>query len=48
MAKIGYIRVSSIGQETARQDQLMRELGVEKVFSEKNPDLHTAPKRNAI
>lgn len=35
MAKIGYIRVSSIGQETARQDQLMRELGVEKVFSEK-------------
>lgn len=35
MAKIGYIRVSSIGQETARQDQLMHELGVEKVFSEK-------------
>lgn len=35
MAKIGYIRVSSIGQETARQDQLMREMGVEKVFSEK-------------
>ena len=35
MAKIGYIRVSSIGQETARQDQLMRDLGVEKVFSEK-------------
>lgn len=35
MAKIGYIRVSSIGQETARQDHLMKELGVEKVFSEK-------------
>ncbi len=35
MAKIGYIRVSSVGQETARQDQLMRDLGVEKVFSEK-------------
>ncbi len=35
MSKIGYIRVSSIGQETARQDQLMKELGVEKIFSEK-------------
>lgn len=35
MAKIGYIRVSSIGQETARQDQLMREMGVDKIFSEK-------------
>ena len=35
MAKIGYVRVSSVGQETARQDQLMRDLGVAKVFSEK-------------
>lgn len=35
MAKIGYIRVSSIGQETARQDQLMQEIGVDKIFSEK-------------
>ena len=35
MAKIGYVRVSSIGQETARQDQLMKDFGVEKVFSEK-------------
>ncbi|MCM1060209.1 MAG: recombinase family protein [Eubacterium sp.] len=35
MSKIGYIRVSSVGQETARQDQLMKDLGVEKVFSEK-------------
>ncbi|MDE7279999.1 MAG: recombinase family protein, partial [Oscillospiraceae bacterium] len=31
----GYIRVFSIGQETERQDQLIRKLGVEKVFSEK-------------
>ncbi|MCM1381412.1 MAG: recombinase family protein [Muribaculaceae bacterium] len=35
MSKIGYIRVSSVGQETARQNQLMKDLGVEKVFSEK-------------
>lgn len=35
MSKIGYIRVSSVGQETTRQDQLMKDLGVEKVFSEK-------------
>lgn len=40
--KIGYIRVSSNDQNTARQDVLMAELGVEKVFidriSGKNTD----------
>lgn len=35
MAKIGYIRVSTEHQETARQDKLMQDYGVEKVFSEK-------------
>lgn len=35
MAKIGYVRVSSSGQTTARQDDMMAELGVERVFIEK-------------
>lgn len=30
--KVGYIRVSSLDQNTARQEVLMQELGVEKVF----------------
>lgn len=33
--KIGYVRVSTEEQNTARQDALMEELGVEKVFSDK-------------
>lgn len=33
--KIGYIRVSTEEQETARQELLMNELGVEKVYIEK-------------
>lgn len=33
--KIGYIRVSTAEQNTARQDILMKELGVEKVFIDK-------------
>lgn len=33
--KIGYVRVSSESQNTARQEELMRELGVEKLFVEK-------------
>lgn len=40
--KVGYIRISTIGQNTARQEVLMQELGVEKVFidrmSGKNTD----------
>ena len=33
--RIAYIRVSSIGQSTLRQDQQIEELNVDKVFSEK-------------
>lgn len=33
--KVGYIRVSTREQNTARQDRLMEELGVEKVFVDK-------------
>lgn len=35
MSKIGYIRVSTEEQETARQEKLMQEWKVEKVFTEK-------------
>jgi len=35
MPKIGYVRVSSTSQTTARQDDAMAELGVERVFIEK-------------
>ena len=35
MSKIGYIRVSTEHQETARQEELMKDLGVEKIFMEK-------------
>ena len=39
---VGYIRISTVGQNTARQEVLMQELGVEKVFidrlSGKNTD----------
>jgi DNA invertase Pin-like site-specific DNA recombinase len=33
--KIGYIRCSSEGQNTARQEVLMQELGVDEVFIDK-------------
>ena len=33
--KLAYVRVSSIGQSTLRQDQQIEELNVDKVFSEK-------------
>ncbi len=33
--KIGYVRVSTKEQNTARQDELMKSLGVEKVFLDK-------------
>ena len=32
MSKIGYIRVSTEHQVTARQEELMKELGIEKIF----------------
>ena len=33
--KVGYVRISSVQQNTARQDVLMEELGVEKVYTDK-------------
>ena len=33
--KVGYVRVSTKGQNTARQDVLMEQLGVERVFTDK-------------
>ena len=33
--KVGYVRVSSQGQNTARQEVLMQELGVERIFIDK-------------
>lgn len=45
--KVGYIRISTREQNTARQDLLMRELGVERIFTDKvsgktqeRPELH--------
>lgn len=35
MSKIGYIRVSSESQETTRQEELMKQLQVDKIFIEK-------------
>ena len=33
--KVGYVRISTKEQNTARQDLLMRELGVERIFTDK-------------
>lgn len=45
--KIGYVRISTKDQNTARQDALMEQLGVEKVYTDKvsgknteRPELH--------
>lgn len=45
--KVGYVRVSTREQNTARQDELMKRLGVEKVYTDKvsgkntdRPELH--------
>lgn len=45
--KVGYIRISTKEQNTARQDELMKKLGVEKVYTDKmsgknteRPELH--------
>lgn len=35
MARIGYVRVSTKEQSTARQEKLMDDLGVDKLFMEK-------------
>lgn len=33
--KVGYVRISTVEQNTARQDEIMKQLGVEKVFTDK-------------
>lgn len=33
--KVGYVRISTREQNTARQDVLMRELGVERVYTDR-------------
>lgn len=40
--KVGYIRVSTEGQNTARQEVLMKELGVEKIYIDKMSGKNTA------
>ena len=40
--KIGYVRVSSTDQNTARQEELMERLGVDKVYIEKVSGKNTA------
>lgn len=40
--KVGYVRVSTAGQNTARQEVLMKELGVEKVFLDKQSGKDTS------
>jgi len=41
MMKVGYIRVSTEDQNTARQEVIMQELGVEKIFIEKTSGKNT-------
>ena len=47
MSKVGYIRVSAIDQNTERQEVALKELKVDKIFTEKlsgkntnRPELH--------
>lgn len=40
--KVGYVRVSSHGQNTARQEVLMHELGVERIFIDKQSGKDTS------
>ena len=35
MSKIGYIRVSSVDQKTDRQEVALKELKIDKIFTEK-------------
>lgn len=42
MARIGYVRVSTVEQNTARQEVLMEQLGVDKVFIDKATGKNTA------
>ncbi len=41
MSKIGYIRVSSVDQNTERQGVALKELNVDKIFIEKLSDKNT-------
>ena len=40
--KVGYVRVSTVGQNTARQEVLMQELGVERVFIDRQSGKDTS------
>jgi len=40
--KVGYVRVSTMGQNTARQEVLMQELGVERVFIDRQSGKDTS------
>lgn len=40
--KVGYVRVSSQGQNTSRQEVLMQELGVERIFIDKQSGKDTS------
>ena len=40
--KVGYVRVSTEEQNTIRQEVLMRELGVDKIFIDKASGKNTA------
>lgn len=42
MVKVGYVRVSSLTQNTARQEVLMQELGVERVFVDRQSGKDTS------
>ena len=42
--KVGYVRVSTEEQNTIRQEVLMRELGVDKIFIDKASGKNTARK----
>lgn len=46
--KVGYCRVSTAEQNTARQEELMQELGVEKVFIDKASGKSTAQREALI
>ena len=40
--KVGYVRVSTTGQNTARQEVLMQELGVERIFIDRMSGKNTS------
>lgn len=40
--KVGYVRVSTVGQNTARQEVLMNELGVDRVFIDRQSGKDTS------